>query len=240
MKVMTPQKRLMMLLFLAVPLILVMAFLAYMALANLGDVLEARVKPRVALDAAVSEIRPAFLELEGLQVRGGAAERAAGTEAAVSTVAERLNRAGERLAAVAADGAMPEVRVAMDQLRSAWDRYRTAISTQGMEGAAEAEEGAAATGNEEGRPARDLMADALEKLEAAARAEEADSLEWMRDTILRHSTLIVTNGIMNLLIWIALSFLVLRAEKVGQKGEEGRANGWREQENNCHGIQEKV
>jgi hypothetical protein len=189
-----------------------------MALANLGDVLEAGVKPRVALDAAVSEIRPAFLELEGLQVRGGAVERAGRTEAAVSAVAERMERAGERLTAVEADGAMPEVRVAMDQLRNAWDRYRAAVTIQGMEGAAEAGDGAAA-GAEERRPARGLMAEALEKLETAARAEEADSLEWMRATIQRHSTLIVINGAMNLLIWIALSFLVLRAEKVGKKGE---------------------
>ncbi|MFP4308259.1 MAG: hypothetical protein ACLFRG_20525 [Desulfococcaceae bacterium] len=220
MMVMTPQKRLTLLLFLAVPLILVMAFLAYMALANLGNVLEAGVKPRVALDAAVSEIRPAFLELEGLQVRSGAVERAARTEAAVSAVAERMDRAGEKLATVEAEEAAPEVRSAMDQLRNAWDRYRAAISIEGMEGAAGAAgDGAAAMDAEEGRPARDSVADALKQLETATRAEEADSLEWMRATIQRHSTLIVINGAMNLLIWIALSFLVLRAEKFGKKAE---------------------
>ena len=220
MMVITPKNRLMLLLFLAVPLILVMGFLAYMALANVGDVLDAGVKPRVALDAAVSEIRPAFLRLEGLRSRNGAVERAARTEAAVSAVAERMDLAGERLAAVEGDEAEPEVRGAMVRLRNAWDRYRAAISIEGMEGpAGAAGDGAAPMDAEERRLARNSVADALKQLETATRAGEADSLEWMRATIQRHSTLIVMNGAMNLLIWIALSFLVLRAEKMGKKAE---------------------
>jgi hypothetical protein len=131
-----------------------------------------------------------------------------------------MDRAEGRLGAIEEDEAAPELGSAMDQLQNAWDRYRAAISVEGMEGAAgETGDGAAAMNAEEGRLAGELMAEALEKLEAAARAEEAASLEWMRATIQRHSTLIVINGAMNLLIWIALSFLVLRAEKMGKKAE---------------------
>lgn len=209
--VITSQRRWMMMLFLPLPLILVLVFLGYMALSNIRDQVRGSVKSRVALAASVGEIRPAFGEMENrlYRILIDGPEGAAFSES-LETVSHRIEMAVADLAAGDFRGPDPEISAAMERLRSAWEQYRDEISPVLEEPPADI----MASMKEEALPAaRKAVTAALSTVEAQTRAQEAAALRFLEDRIQRHSAMIVANGAMNLLLWIALSVLMMRAEK---------------------------
>jgi hypothetical protein len=203
-----------MIVFLPLPLILVLVFLGYMALSNVRDQVRDSVAPRAALAASVGKIRPAFLGMENrlhqVLALGPEASGAGALSEGLETVSERIQAAAAELASVEFVAPGPEMPAAMERLRREWERYRAGISPV-LEGPPA--DWAAALKESPVPAAREALSEALSTVEAHARTEQAAALGWLENRIESHSAMIVANGAMNLLLWIGLSFLALRAEK---------------------------
>lgn len=220
--VVTPQNRLKMILFLPMPLIAAAVLMGYVGTKAVHEDLRRSLEPRVNWAQTVGEIRPAWLAAENrllrVAARGALSAGDARIREAMANVSSRIDAAGETPAEIGRIGSAPRMKAELDRLRTAWDRYRNAISEAMSEAAMESPgEGTRPGWDGEAVPRRKGIDDALTALESHARTEAKAGVDRMENRLRRNMAMLTTSGAMSLLIWLALSAMVLRAENPGGK-----------------------